>query len=156
MPNKDKFHSFMVTPINCVEEGILCGQYDDYSKEITNETVPLKKMEAQKRIYLASYNKRLNARTLPEHLTEDGLKPCVGGINYLLGLMKQLPENEIPKELQDLCFVAQETLLELPINNREKSVLVERFDGLRGLRISSNRSYHGCGWEGCVYLAEEI
>lgn len=106
---RTKFPSWVVTPINDVEKGYEAGHYDGKYDHISNKTVPLKNVEGEKRVYLVPFNKTIGQDAYPALLKEFGLKPCVDGPNYLLGLMKQVPESEMPEELEGKYLVAAES-----------------------------------------------
>lgn len=151
-----KFHSWVVTPINNVDEGYKTGHYNEKYDHITTETIPVKQLEGQKRVYLVPFNETIGENDYVVRLAEHGLKPCVDCPNYLLGLMKQVPESEMPEELGNKYFVAAEP-------DNPSSVFFGKhgdrcFLGVR--RDGSNRDLVVVGaeneWDDCwAFLAEE-
>lgn len=108
LTKKVMFPYFDVDPINDVEQGIREGNLTSHYDFITNETVKLVPAQGRKRVYVVPFNETVGQNDYAARLAEYGLKPCQNAPNYLLGLLKQVPEHEMPQELANKHIVAAE------------------------------------------------
>ena len=104
-----EFTSFLVAPINDIEEGLKEGHYSGNPPFINKETVRLRPVEGRKEIYIVPLRKRVRQDEYAAYLATKGLRPCVDGPNYLVGLMAQVPETAMPEVLRNRYVVAAES-----------------------------------------------
>lgn len=116
-------HTFPdIQPINSVEEGIRQGHYTDHYFDITDETVPLKRVAGAKVLYVVCFNSTIEEAELAELLRAEGRQPCRNAPQYLLGLMKKVTEDKMPKEFHNKDLIAAEPDNEASVFCREVGV----------------------------------
>src|SRR3989338_1701538 len=98
--------SFLIHPINDVREGIKRGRYTDVYYFINPQTVPLPYAKGEKRVHVGCFDTELKEDEYSLRLGKIGLKPCEYAPNYLLGLMAQVSEEEMPQELRGRYILA--------------------------------------------------
>lgn len=107
------FPSWTVTPINSLDEIPKAFNPDNMNSSSWsspgsnrhpgnfNAVCSLQQAEViSKKVYLVPLDKPVAQKDYESYLAQFGLKPCVYGINYLLSLMNNLDESEIPSEIQ--------------------------------------------------------
>ena len=145
-----------VSPVNTAEEGIRLGHYNDHYRYITDKTVPLKPVEGKKNLHVVCFNRLIGEKEWVELLRAEGKQPCRHAPQYLLGLMAQVPEGQMPAELHNKDIVAAEQ--ESPsvfsdFYGRRCFLCVSRDDVGRGLSLASVDGE----WFGfCAFLAEDL
>ena len=97
-----------VSPVNTAEEGIRLGHYNDHYDYITDKTVPLTSVEGKKNLHVVCFNRTVGETEWVELLRAEGKQPCRHAPQYLLGLMVQVPEDQMPAELRNKDIVAEE------------------------------------------------
>lgn len=142
--------SFKVKPINSLEEGIKLGNYDSHYDFITDKTVPLKELTDEKEIFLVNFDRTIGETEYKELLEKEGLKPCEP--NYLLGLMAQIKEDDMPKELKNKNIVVPSSVFTGGCGFR-CFLCVYRGDGYRKLRLTDVDREWIDRW---VFLAEAL
>jgi hypothetical protein len=101
--------SFLISPINNLEEGIKKGKYNSFYKEIPHQILSLQQIDINpKQLYLIPISKIVSKTDCIKKLEAMGFKPCSYSPNYLLGLMAQVMEICKYKELQNKCIIALE------------------------------------------------
>ncbi len=153
-----KFPSWLVEPVTDIEDAKKRGHFTSCYDHITAKTVKLPKAQGKKRVFAVPFNKSIGEKAYVALLAEHGLKPCVNAPSYLMGLMVQVPESEMPAELKGKYIVAA-----------EPDVASSVFRGLDGVRcflcvdrlggasreLDLTRVGFG-GWDGAwAFLAEE-
>lgn len=98
-----------ILPVNTVEEGIREGHYNDHYRFINNKTVALKPAQGAKNLHLVCFNRTIGETEYVELLKKEGKQPCQNAPQYLLGLMRQVPEDKMPQELYNKHLVAAES-----------------------------------------------
>ncbi|MDD4989519.1 MAG: hypothetical protein PHV42_03800 [Candidatus Pacebacteria bacterium] len=149
------FPSFVLFPLNSIEVAARLGCYTAVYPNLLG-TAQLPVGIGQKRVYLVPTKTPLG---------EHGLKPCGQAPSYLTTLMAQVPEADMPAELQNKNIVAGfPTVLQLPYAtgcNQECFLSVLRDRSLGGLNAPEGRrelwpSLVVGNFTGWVMLAEEI
>jgi hypothetical protein len=98
-----------VSPINEIEVGIANGHYGGLSHSVISRTVLLKPAdEIKKTVYILCFERTIDNAELTDLLHDEGKKLCKNGPNYLLGLMMQVREEHMPRELSNMDIVAVE------------------------------------------------
>ena len=158
------FPSFLVTPVNSLEEAQKRGSYDDISFSFTTlDQLELMPVVGEKRIYIVWFEEFMLSceREVVELLKEYQLTFCKNSPNYLLGLSAQVLDKDIPEELRDKIFVAME-----PEN--QKSLVLDDNQDAYPIAITNIGNYrekreimHASGSRGLFYgryaiLAEEV
>ncbi len=151
--------SVVVHPINNLKEGIEQGRYNggvyDWIKEDYSR-VPLVETKGAKRVYFVPVTENVTMGEEEAYVEKFGLTLCKNAPNYLLGVMAQLKESDLPGSLFRKDIVATE--------NTDASVFRDksgvrcflgtyRHDGGRGLDLVGLDG----GWDvgrDWVFLAE--
>ena len=97
-----------INPVNTAEEGIRDGHYNKHYSFITNETVPIQPVKGPKNLHLVCFDRTIGETEYVELLRAEGKRPCRNAPAYLLGLMKEVPEDKMPEELRNKDLVAAE------------------------------------------------
>lgn len=97
-----------IMPINTIEDGIAAGQYNSHNEFITNTTVQLQPAQGPKNVYLVCFDRELEPTEWTDLLRAEGKQPCINGPNYLLGLMAQVSQDQMPEEFRSKDIVAAE------------------------------------------------
>lgn len=150
-----QLYSWVVAPINDVVQGIRAGHYDSCYKHISRRTVPLPHVAGEKRVYLVCVGREMHRGEYTECLAQLGLKPCENAPNYLLGLMREVPESQMPAALRGKRVVAAEDTPSSVFLSRHRSrcfLSVFRDNASRELSMAS---VEGRGSEDWALLAEE-
>lgn len=63
--------------------------------------------EGEKRVFVVPFELD-SERNKTAFLSKHGLKPCLNGPSYLMGLMVKIPKGEMPEEIRDKFIVAAE------------------------------------------------
>ena len=95
-----------ICPINNVEEGIAKGNYNAHLPFVT--TVLLERVQGTKKLYLVCFNREIRCTEYVGLLRAEGKQPCRNASQYLLGLMAQVPEDQIPRVFQEKDIIAAE------------------------------------------------
>lgn len=146
-----------IHPINTVEEGIRQGHYNDYYRHITDQTVPLRPAAGAKTLHLVCFNRIVGETEFVELLRAEGKRPCQDAPNYKLGLMAQVPEEQMPEVLRNKDIVAAEPDNSSSVFTDEVGsrcfLYVLRYVADRGLSLTDvGRRWHD-GW---AFLAEDL
>lgn len=150
-------HAFPdVTPINRVSQGIAEGNYIARYDYITDTTIPLKIACGKKTLYLVCFNQTLETTEYIERLRMLGKKPCLHAPNFLLGLMAQVRENQMPPPLRRMDIVAaepEESSVFVDPRRGPCFLYVSRDGGSRRLSLARGRG----GWRGpWAFVAEDV
>ncbi len=156
-----KFPSWTVSPVNDLEEGINTGHYTGYCPNLAKKPIILQQVEGEKQVYLVLFNEMIGENEYTARLAEYGFKPCKNGPNYLLSLMKQVTESEMPEELWGKHIVAAENNLSSVFLDRRKVRSFLYVDRESPTPESPSRELHLAtiegGWDDeWVFLAEEM
>ncbi len=145
---------YKVKPINSVEEGIKLGNYTSTYDFITDKTVPLKEVTEEKEISLVCFGRMIEENEYISLLKEQGLKPLENAPNYLLGLMEQFQEKDLPESLKNKDIVAANVSSVFADGHGRRCFLcVSRGDRYRRLDLTF------VGWQWIafwVFLAEAL
>lgn len=70
------------------------------------DTWKIPKSEGSKRVYVAYFDRNIHHTHLLDLLHQHGLKPCVDGPSYLLGLIARMRVADFPEEIRGRSIVA--------------------------------------------------
>ena len=155
---KCRFPNFLVPPINNIKEGLKVGSYNGYYEYFDADKINLRQISTvQKKVSLVPLNRLSNEDEYLTFLKKHWLKPCFNAPNYLLGLMSQFHDDEIPSCLLGKNFVAAEpdncSSIFKSKEGKDSFLCVIRNKGNRKLSMTNATG----GWLNCwAFLAESI
>lgn len=156
MNTQTKYFSKIVSPICDIEVGKKEGNYTWMYDWLTTEHIPLAKVSVKKEVYLVPLTETVEGtESIQKYLKERRFKLCEHAPQYLLGLMKEVTQNELPNP--SWIVAAEDTAASVfqDDDGDRCFLLVRRSEGGRKLHLVSLGGYWGAGL-GWVFLAEKL
>ncbi|MDD4900865.1 MAG: hypothetical protein PHS62_01980 [Patescibacteria group bacterium] len=98
---------FDIPPVNTIET-IETGGYHTYHPQNIGQIVALETAQGAKNLYLVCFGRPIREAESTGLLQELSMQHCRQAPNYLLGLMAQVREGDMPEELRCKSLVAAE------------------------------------------------